>query len=160
MENTREYLKLLQQALEKKSRILDGLLAKSQEQEQLLRLEDLGPGEFEKTVEEKEKLLEELMQIDQGFDEVYQRIGQDLQLHKENFRDEIRILQARIREVTAKGAQIQTTESRNRGLAEGRFMKIRRQIRDSHASAQAVNKYYQNMMKLNYIEPQFMDDKN
>ena len=160
MESTQEYLRLLQQALEKKSLILDNILAISQEQEQLLRLEDLGPDEFERTVDEKGKLLEELTRIDQGFEEVYQRIAPEVRLHKESYREEIRHLQEQIREVTGKGAQIQATESRNRALAEDRFTKVRRQIRDSHASAQVVNKYYQNMMKLNYVEPQFMDDKN
>ena len=160
MESSQEYLKLLQQALEKKTQILDRILSLTREQEQLFRLEDLGPDEFEKTVDEKGKLLEDLTQIDQGFEEVYQRIAPEVQLHKASYREEIRHLQEQIREVTAKGAQIQAAESRNKTLAEDRFTKIRRQIRDSHASAKVVNKYYQNMMKLNYVEPQFMDDKN
>ncbi len=72
---------------------------------------------------------------------------------------QITTLQHQIREITAASNQIQTQEKRNYELAVRKFSNIKKQIREVKASHKAVNQYYQNMMKLNFVDPQFMDNK-
>ena len=76
-----------------------------------------------------------------------------------SYKDEIKEMQTLITTVTEKSNKIQVQEARNKELMTQKFAKVHKQARDVRASQQAVNQYYQNMKKLNYIDPQFMDNK-
>ena len=156
----KEYLDALEQSLTKKLSLLDAILEKSKEQEQLLGQTDLAPDVFEQNVNEKAALIEELERYDKGFDEVYARIRKEIDQNREKYRTEIGRLQDLIRKITARSASIRSTEARNKELAQRKFTTIRKQIRDSRSSAEAVNRYYQSMTRMNVVDPQFMDDKH
>ena len=155
----KEYLDALEQSLNKKLSLLKQIMEKSREQGELLKTEDLTPEELDDNINEKAALIEELEVLDNGFDRVYENIRKEIDANRTRYKEEIRRLQELIRQVTALGTQIQTEEARNKEQAVKKFASIRKQIKESRTSAQAVNKYYQNMMKLNYVDPQFMDDK-
>ena len=155
----KEYLDVLEQSLNKKLTLLKQIMEKSREQGELLKTEDLTPEELDDNINEKAALIEELELLDNGFDRVYENIRKEIDANRNRYKEEIRRLQELIRQVTALGTQIQTEEARNKEQAVKKFATIRKQIKESRASAQAVNKYYQSMMKLNYVDPQFMDDK-
>jgi len=155
----KEYLDALEQSLNKKLTLLKQIMEKSREQGELLKTEDLTPEELDDNINEKAALIEELELLDNGFDRVYENIRKEIDANRNRYKEEIRRLQELIRQVTALGTQIQTEEARNKEQAVKKFATIRKQIKESRASAQAVNKYYQSMMKLNYVDPQFMDDK-
>lgn len=155
----KEYLDALEQSLNKKLSLLKQIMEKSREQGELLKTEDLTPEELDDNINEKAALIEELEVLDNGFDRVYENIRKEIDANRTRYKEEIRRLQELIRQVTALGTQIQTEEARNKEQAVKKFASIRKQIKESRASAQAVNKYYQSMMKLNYVDPQFMDDK-
>ena len=155
----KEYLDALEQSLNKKLSLLKQIMEKSREQGELLKTEDLTPEELDDNINEKAALIEELELLDNGFDRVYENIRKEIDANRNRYKEEIRRLQELIRQVTALGTQIQTEEARNKEQAVKKFATIRKQIKESRASAQAVNKYYQSMMKLNYVDPQFMDDK-
>ena len=155
----KEYLDALEQSLNKKLTLLKQIMEKSREQGELLKTEDLTPEELDDNINEKAALIEELELLDNGFDRVYENIRKEIDANRTRYKEEIRRLQELIRQVTALGTQIQTEEARNKEQAVKKFATIRKQIKESRASAQAVNKYYQSMMKLNYVDPQFMDDK-
>lgn len=130
-------------------------------QRQKTELEDpsLDPDDFDKTVEEKAKLIAELEKLDDGFDEVFQKVRDDLTNHKEEYRDEIKTMQDLIRSLTAKSATVQGQEARNKVLMEQKFTAIKGQVRKVRSSQKVVNQYYQNMMKANLVDPQFTDSK-
>jgi len=155
----KQYLDALEQSMKKKLSLLDRILEKSREQAELLKDEDLTPEEFDRNTTEKAELVEELESCDRGFDEVYEHIRSEIGEKRAQYRNEIKRLQELIREVTARSTSIQAEEARNKEAAIKRFARIRKQIREANSSAQAVNRYYQNMMKINYVDPQFMDDK-
>ena len=50
-------------------------------------------------------------------------------------------------------------EQQNKELAKAKFSQIRTQTKEIRQSRKAVNSYYQNMMKMNTVDPQFMDSK-
>ena len=155
----KQTLSILEQSLEKKLLLLDRILEKSKEQEKLFKDPDLLPEDFERNVEEKGALVDELSGLDAGFEQVFERIRAEIPSHKEEYKGEIKRIQKLIREITARSTSIQAEEARNKELAQRKFTKVRKQIKEARASRQVVNQYYQNMMKLNFVDPQFLDDK-
>ena len=68
-------------------------------------------------------------------------------------------MQELIRQLTEKSAAIQVQEARNKRLMEQKFASVKKQVREVRTSQKIVNQYYKNMMKTNFIEPQFTDSK-
>lgn len=155
----RNYLQILSQSLNKKLDILLQIRLKNEEQRVMLLDENLTPEEFEKNIEQKGSLVDKLELLDQGFEDIYERIREMLQSNKEQYHDEIQKLQDQIRQVTAESNNIQAEEQRNYKLAQQKFTSIKKQVREVKASHKIVNQYYRTMTKTNYIDSQFMDNK-
>lgn len=155
----KDYVAVLKQGLEKKIRILEQLLEKNAHQRELLADSQLEPEEFEASINEKAALIDELTAIDGGFEQVYERVRDELQEHRSDYVADIAQMQEYISEIMEKSTQVQTEEQRNRELILKKFADVKKQIREVKSGKKAVDQYYHNMMKLNYVEPQFMDNK-
>ncbi|MBR5127537.1 MAG: flagellar protein FliT [Roseburia sp.] len=153
------YLMIMIQSLKKKIEVLDCIIDADERQKIGLEDPSLDPDDFDKIVEEKAKYIEHLDLLDQGFDKLFERVKDQLNDNRELYKDEIKEMQTLITTVTEKSNKIQVQEARNKELMTQKFAKVHKQARDVRASQQAVNQYYQNMKKLNYIDPQFMDNK-
>ena len=110
-------------------------------------------------MEEKSNLVDQLNQLDEGFQQVYDRIKPILQLQKESYKDEILSMKRLITEITERSTTVQTQEYRNRELAVKRFAAVKGNIRHARASNKVASQYYKSMAKLNTIDSQFMDKK-
>lgn len=155
----KDYIAVLKQGLEKKILILDQIISKNFIQKQLLADPELTPDEFEKNLTEKAELVEQLIALDRGFEQVYDRVKEELAQNRSLYVSDIALMQKYITEIMEKSTQVQTQEQRNRELILQKFSTVRKQIREVKTSKKAVNQYYRNMMKLNYVDPQFLDDK-
>lgn len=155
----KNYLQIMEQSLRKKLAILNRIRLKNEEQRVLLLDENLAPDDFEKNVEEKGELIEQLELLDKGFEEIYGRLEGILQEKKEQYREEIQKLQGQIRQITAAGNSIQAEEKRNYELAQQKFSSVKKQVREIKSSHKAVNEYYRTMTKTNYVGAQFLDNK-
>ena len=153
------YLLIMIQSLNKKIQVLDCIIDANERQKAALENPGLDPDDFDKIVEEKAKYIEHLDLLDQGFDKLFTRVKEALNSNREAYKNEIQEMQTLITTITEKSNKIQVQEARNKDLMTQRFSKIRKQARDVRASQQAVNQYYKNMKKINYIDPQFMDNK-
>lgn len=153
------YLMIMIQSLKKKIEVLDCIIDADERQKIGLEDPSLDPDDFDKIVEEKAKYIEHLELLDQGFDKLFERVKGQLNDNRELYKDEIKEMQKLITTVTEKSNKIQVQEARNKELMTQKFAKVHKQARDVRASQQAVNQYYQNMKKINYIDPQFMDNK-
>lgn len=153
------YILILLQDLKKKDLVLDRIIDANKRQKEALEDPNLDPDDFDKLVEEKSLLIEELERLDNGFEQIYSRVKEELQGNKEKYKEEIRQMQKLIRGLTEKSATIQTGELRNKELMQKKFSEVKKQVREIRASQKVVNQYYRNMMKSNYIDPQFMDNK-
>jgi len=153
------YLLIMIQSLNKKIQVLDCIIDANERQKAALENPGLDPDDFDKIVEEKAKYIEHLDLLDQGFDKLFTRVKEALNSDREAYKNEIREMQTLITTITEKSNKIQVQEARNKDLMTQKFSKIRKQARDVRASQQAVNQYYKNMKKINYIDPQFMDNK-
>ena len=80
----REYITVLIQSLEKKKAILDILLDKNKEQGVLLTDEGSDPDRLEENIQEKNDLINQLNKLDDGFQQIYDRVKPVLQQQKES----------------------------------------------------------------------------
>lgn len=106
----------------------------------------------------KSNSIDELNSLDDGFQMVYNRIKDGVELYKQNYKEDIRQLQEMIKKVTSLGATIQAQESRNKIKAEMKFRQLRSDAQNAKRSVSMANKYYKNMSMVS-SEPQFMDKK-
>lgn len=155
----KEYIPIMIQSLKKKNTVLDSIIQINQRQKEELENPSLEPDEFEKTFEEKAALIDELDTLDDGFQELFDHVKEELDGSQEAYRDEIATMQDYIRMLTEKSADIQAQEARNKELMQQKFQGIRKQVKEVRKSQKVVNEYYQNMKKLRYLEPQFTDSK-
>ena len=153
------YLTILMESLQKKIRILDQIIMADQEQREALEDPNLDPDDFDRIVEKKADYIEQLEQLDAGFEEVFARVKEELDGNREQYKEQIHIMQDLIRKITDKSLLIQKQEAQNKELMEKKFTAVRSQAREVRKSQKIVNQYYKNMMKNNYNDPQFLDNK-
>jgi flagellar biosynthesis/type III secretory pathway chaperone len=153
------YLSVLEDSLKKKLQILDELTDYTTQQQELLKVEELDYEAFDRLVDQKDPLIQRIMELDQGFETVYDRIKEQLLGNKEQYAAQIRALQSLIGELTDKSVKLQTMEQRNKSAVEQQFRKSREKIRQGRQNKQAALNYYKNMNNSNYVPPQFLDDK-
>lgn len=153
------YISILMQSLKRKQKILGEIIAINEEQKVGLLDPNLDPDDFDKTFQKKAELIECLEQLDSGFEEVFLRVKEELNENRQLYKDEILSMQESIRKITDKRMQIQSQEQQNKELMEQKFAAIKTQVREIRQSYKVVNQYYKNMMKRNYVEPQFLDNK-
>ena len=153
------YIQIMLQSLEKKSKVLDQIIQLNEQQKTVLESADSPVEDFDETVEKKSALIEQLEQLDSGFEKLYDRVREELQTNKDAYRDQIRKMQEYIRVVTDKSVQIQTQEARNKDLMTSKFTRVKKQARQVRANSNSTSSYYQSMSRTSVIDPQFMDDK-
>ena len=153
------YIHILEESLEKKIRILDGIISVNQEQREGLEDPNLDPDDFDKTVEKKAEYIDQLDQLDKGFEELFARVREELNTNREKYKAEIQTMQGQIRKITDKSLVIERQETQNKELMEKKFAAVRSQAREVRKSQKIVNQYYKSMMKNSMTDPQFMDNK-
>ncbi len=154
-----QYILIMLQSLEKKQKVLDSIMQINKRQREELENPSLDPDDFDKTMEEKATLIEQLELLDNGFENVYERVREELQMNRESYKEEILNMQNHIRLLTEKSMEIQAQEARNKQLMEQKFASVKKQVREIRSSQKVVNQYYKNMMKKGYVEPHFLDNK-
>ena len=114
MEET--YISIMLQSLKKKAAVLDEIIRLDDLQKDRLTDSECPVEDFDQTVEDKGKLIEQLGQLDSGFEKLYAQVSEELQDNKEQYADEIRQMQSLIRSITDKSVKIQAQEARNKDL--------------------------------------------
>ena len=153
------YVEIMIQSLNKKLQVLDKIIEANLIQKEILEDDKAAVDEFDKTVEEKAKLIEQMQQLDSGFEKLFARVQEELEANKDAHAEEIRAMQNAIRKITDKSMEIQAQEARNKELMVRKFAFVKDTAKNIRTNSKAASQYYKNMMKLNYIDPQFMDNK-
>ena len=155
----REYLELLIQSLKKKLLLLNQIIVLNQQQKEMLMDENLDPDTLDGNVREKDELISQVTQLDDGFDEVYAHIADLMKKNHSDYEEELDRMRELIRQIMAKDASIRADEQRNYELAQKKFARVKKQIREVKTSQKMVNRYYQNMMQQRQADIQYMDNK-
>ncbi len=150
---------ILLQSLEKKNKVLDAVIEENSLQEEILKQEELDMNAFDESIDRMGALAEELDKLDTGFEAVYERIREDILQNKSLYQKEIAQMQQLIAQITDKVVKINVVRMRNKDRAESQFRKANREIQSAISKTKAVKTYYSSMNKLNYVAPQFYDNK-
>ncbi len=154
-----EYLKALITSMDAKAGCLKKLQYKTDEQTELLKAGQMDWDAFDKLVDEKDAVIDELDKLDDGFQLVFERIKDELEADKARYKSYIAKLQEQIKSVTEQSTALMAAEHRNHDLAAGKFSEEKRKIRQNKTSSKAAANYYASMNQINYIDPQLMDKK-
>lgn len=152
-------VQILVQSLKKKIETLNKIIEQNNLQETILKQEEFDMDAFEETVDAQNKLVEELEQLDTGFEALYDRVREDVMHNKDRYRQEIAEMQEMIQQITDKVVTINAGNMRNKRLAENQFKKARAEIRNGVSQSKVARGYYNNMNNLNCVAPQFYDNK-
>lgn len=152
-------VQILVESLEKKNRLLDDIILENEAQEDILKQEELDMDALDASIERMGALAEALEKLDDGFELVYERTREALIANKSAYRSQIAHMQELIGQITDKVVRINAVRMRNQIKAERQFQKSRNQIGKAASKMKASKNYYNSMNKLNYVAPQFYDNK-
>lgn len=153
------YIGILKETLTKKLSVLQAYIEATERQARIAESDDFDLEAFESNMEQKDALLDQVNELDEGFDRVFRQIRVDLQAHKDEYKKEIQELQELIRKCTDLGVEIQTKEERNRQRLEQVFSSQQRSIRQVKANSKSVSNYYKAMNPGKNMDSYFMDQK-
>ena len=154
------YLMIMVESLSKKINILEQLLSYTKEQEALLEEEEWSMEEFQQLLDKKGELIDVLNTMDEGFEQVYERMEEEINGNKEKYTTEILLMQQRIKMITDLSIKLQELEYKNKEKIEAEFSKKRNEIKNFRQSKDSVNKYYRTMSKTQIVDSAFLDKKN
>lgn len=164
MESTDNYLQIMIDSLNKKEKLLDEILERNKAQYELIKdkqYEDVDWTAFNLRVTEKDIAIDKIIEIDDGFDETYKLVKDEVTGNRDRYRDKLLILQELIGRLTDKGVSIQTGEERNRQIIDNIFSKTRQEIKKQRTGLSAANTYYKTMSNsvVRAAENSILDEK-
>lgn len=148
MENIDNYLQILIDCLDKKEVLLDRIIEKNRKQYECVKGKEYDSVDwdaFNLLVTEKDIAINRIIEIDDGFDETYNIIKDEVVANKERYRDKVVILKEQIGKLTDKGVRIQADEERNRQIIDNLFSKTRQDIKKQRTGINVANAYYKTM---------------
>ena len=155
------YLDMMQESLRKKIAILKKIETENEIQKHILDSpEHVDTTLFDAAVERKAKLIDELTELNDGFQLLFDHIKEEIEQNRKKYKEEIQQMQEMIRQITVLSNTLQAEELRNKKMADAYFSEMRRQLKNGKRSAKAALDYYQSMNKSKIISPQYIDRKN
>lgn len=145
MEQLTVYVSALQDSLNKKLDIMKQLLQLTREQSDILKQDSPDMEHFDEHMEKKGVLLEEMAELDKGFDVLFNKIGSELKEKKYQYQSQILQMQNAIRSITDCGVQLEGLEKRNRDAFQRYLTGARKEIKSFKVSNKTATSYYQNM---------------
>ncbi len=155
----REYLDVLIRSLQKKLVLLNRIVILSKEQHELLQDEDMTPEAFELNARDKADLVQQIVALDAGFDEVYAHIKDLMQRDHQMYEDQLSQMRELISQILVQDASIRTEEQCNYELAQRKFAIVKSKVREMKANQKMVSSYYKSMMRQKSGESMFLDNK-
>lgn len=153
------YIQLLIDSLGKKYGILEELMQITTKQQTIIDLDNFDEDEFHKTISLKEKQINDLAEIDRGFELVYDRIREELNDNRSQYTEEIRVLKELVTEVTDLNVKLQALEKRNKSKLEAVLASKRKDIKKARLSNETVSNYYKSMSGNNQNQQSHFYDK-
>ncbi len=139
------YISILIDSLKKKIEILERLKDDTTKQEELLSRDELDFDAFNKTIESKEKSLDRLNEIDDGFMEIYEKVAPILKKDTASFENEVTYLKELVRRVTDYSTTLTALEERNKIKLSIHLNRGKQRIKEYKQSSKTVAAYYKNI---------------
>lgn len=153
------YFDVLEESLKKKVEILEQISEQNKIQTELAKNDKFDYDIFGVTIEKKEQLIQEVNQLDGGFQSVYERMKEVIQKDKDSYREEIGRLKTLISQVMDKSVNVMAEERRNKDEIERRKDSLKKEVTMARTTNKVASNYYKTMSKLNVMDSQFVDYK-
>lgn len=155
------YYEILNDSLKKKIAILERIEEANMLQKEAASGERLDEEKFEKSLALKDELISEIEELDKGFETVYNRVKEDISSpeNKEKYKNIIEEMKKHISKITELTMNIGIQEKHNQKLVMEKLSADKKEVMQARSISKAASSYYNNMNKVNYIDPQFMDKK-
>ncbi|MDE7299158.1 MAG: hypothetical protein K2N94_10075 [Lachnospiraceae bacterium] len=150
---------MLEKCLVCKKELLKKIYEATREQEAILDTEPFSDEAFESTLQTKEELIALLAQYDEGFENTFGRVRDEVLADRESYRTRIESMQKLITELTEQGVRIQALEQKNRLKLEVYLNSRKQEIKAFNVSSRTVSNYYKSMTGAGKGEAYFMDKK-
>ena len=161
MDSVNTYISVLHGSLRKKLALVKELLEFTKEQNIILNEDDVDIDSFDKIVSEKDIRINEVLEIDKGFDSVFNKIGSTIKANPQEYRQQILELQNLIRTITDIGVEIEGLENKNKEKFSKFILAKREEIKDFKKSNNTAASYYKNMSNQHQEwKSYFVDRKN
>ncbi len=144
MEN---YLKILEESLQKKIQLLDVIQAYNEEQYQAFSSDVVDMNKFDEAIDKKGELIEQVLKLDEGFETLYANVASMLKENRAQYALQIARLQQLVQQVTNKSMSVQAQEARNKSLIESYFAKEKKQIGEGRRNSKVAYGYYKSLDK-------------
>ena len=141
MADNTNYIDALKRSLKKKISLLAAIDLQNRRQRELLTEDDSDSDEFQATVDEKSRLIDEIEILDQGFDEVFSHVKEEMDKNKSLYKDDISLMQEYIRQIMAKVSLIRTQEQENRDLLEKRIASVKSKTKTVRENRRMIDSY-------------------
>ena len=158
MENTQNYLQILEESLNRKITILDELEKLTMSQREIVQADDFDDEGFNTNVEQKAALIRELEKLDRGFQILFDNVKKQLDENRTQYAEEIRRLQELVKGIMDRSTELQVMEARNKDMIKSRFAALKKEARTIKKSREMAANYYKTMNNIS-SEPYFMDKK-
>lgn len=139
------YLNIIIDTLKKKEILLNNLKALTLRQTEILDGEEFAADDFNNTIDEKQRSIDALLKLDEGFMETYDRVKQDLIASPSDYASEISQAKALIKKQTDLSVELQALEEKNKVKLSVQLTKGRQKGRDFRTSSRTAAAYYKNM---------------
>jgi len=143
-----DYIQIMIESLRKKTELLDKLIRKNEAQHECIEGKEFNEVDwdaFNLLVAEKQTAIDRIVKMDEGFQNLYDRVKEQLGEDKDKYSEQIREIQKLITKITEQGAKITTGEERNRRIIEGVFGNRKNEIKRTRNSLRVANSYAQTM---------------
>ena len=144
-ENTTTYINILIDTLRKKEELLKDLLVKTEGQAELLEADEFEPDAFDALMDDKDALLGDLKTLDDGFLDLYSRVGAELKNNTDAYTDQVKTAQELVRRQMELSTELTSAEERNKAKLSIRLSQGRQKIKDFKVGAKTAAAYYKNM---------------
>ena len=145
LDNKENYLDIMVESLRKKEKVLEELIEKCDAQAEVIaegEYHTVNWDQFNVLIADKEVLINRLNDLDDGFEALYDRVGDEIKKNKDRYAPQIKEIQALIKTVTDQGVTIKTKEERNRANLEQVLRPVKKEIRTTKRSMNVINNYY------------------
>lgn len=159
VEQLTSYVNILIESLNRKKRYLEDVLKLTNKQTILAYEENFQEDKFDEILDQKDILINNINEIDKGFSSIYERIRMEINLDKELYKPEIKIMQEQIKKCVELGMEIQVVEGRNKSKLEQIFSNSFKSIRTKANSNRVSKSYISTMANGQIFESNFYDRK-
>lgn len=153
------YIELLTEISKKKIDVLTVLKKLTERQESVITAQEFNEDEFLELVSLKEEQLKALSELDDGFEQLYDSVREELTANRNAYASQINELKEQITAITDLSVNLQTLEKRNKARLETALSSKRRKIKSAQISVRTATSYYKAMTQQLENQSFFYDKK-